>query len=93
MWPLQPEPRTTELEEVEEGLLESEKADEAFISKTDLNVDRRRRGWLRLDWTWILQLAIFACSSTLFIVSRYNGISDAACTRKLFSYCESNSAS
>ncbi|KAH8587733.1 hypothetical protein B0O99DRAFT_747327 [Bisporella sp. PMI_857] len=78
--------QTAELDAAEEGLLQSEKSDGAFVLKTEPNLDRYRRSWLRLNWSWILQSVMLVCSSTLFILCWYGEPSDATCTRKLFPY-------
>jgi hypothetical protein len=82
--------RRPELDEVEQGLLQSNKIDEGLILKTNLSTERRRRGCLGLDWSWIVQTFMLLCSSTLFLLAWYGEPSDAACTRKLFPYCKSN---
>ncbi|KAJ4291137.1 hypothetical protein N0V90_010335 [Kalmusia sp. IMI 367209] len=69
--------QANERDDVEEGLLENEKEDEFFLPKAnDSNFpqSRKRYRW----WSWVLQFAIFLCSLTLFILSRYTEPSDAA---------------
>jgi len=68
---------------MEDGLLENEKGDEYFVSKPN-NPNLHR--W----WIWVLQSAIFLCSLTLLILSQYSESPDAACTRKLSTYCSSS---
>ena len=80
--------QATEPDDAEDGLLENEKTDEIFLHKPNdskLPRNRQRRSW----WSWVLQFAVFLCSLTLFILSRYSEPSDVACTRKLSTYCSS----
>lgn len=67
----------------EDRLLEDEKNGEIFIP-------RPRRTLFNRWWSWFLQAVAFTCSLTLFILSRYQEPSDAACTRKLNTWCELN---
>jgi hypothetical protein len=78
--------QANEPDDVEECLLEDEKEDEFFLSRSnepDSTRSRQRHYW----WIWVLQGVIFLISLTLFVLSRVGEPSDAACTRKLFAYC------
>jgi hypothetical protein len=79
----------TEPDDAEDGLLDNEKGDEFFFHKPSDSISPRKRQW-RSWWSWLLQVAVFLCSLTLFILSRYSEPSDAACTRKLSTYCSSS---
>lgn len=85
MWCWQRRPEALKVEEAEEGLLRSETLHQALGSKPD---QRERSRTLRLFWGWALQSAILACSLALFVLSRCGEPSEAACTRKMSSYCK-----
>ncbi|RAL00024.1 oxidase ustYa family protein [Aspergillus ibericus CBS 121593] len=83
MWYGRRRPEASELEETEEGLLQSEKLDRALKSKTD---QKDKSCTQRLIWGWVLQSVMLVGSLTLLILSWYGEPSEVACTRKMFPY-------
>ncbi|KAK7965737.1 Cyclochlorotine biosynthesis protein O [Apiospora aurea] len=82
MWNWHSKSSSSELDEAEEGFLQSEELD-GYARSTISGTNGRRRGWewLRTNWSWVLQTAMLLCSSTLFLLSWYHEPSDATCTR------------
>lgn len=76
---------SAERDDSEDGLLKTEKRGENFTHRRT-----HKRTLLKYWWSWILQALAFTCSLTLFILSQYKEPSDAACTRKLHTWCSLN---
>ena len=76
---------SSERDDSGDGLLEDEKRGEIFIPRRT-----PKRTLLNHWWSWFLQALAFTCSLTLFILSQYQEPSDAACTRKLHTWCSLN---